>query len=238
MEAPIGPAVYIVCSDVTQNGKTLLARLYADFLGMRKSISPVIFDTDLSGNGIVNYFPNATRPIDLARIQDQIGLFDTILNAARGTGPDGPAEEPPDFVVDVAASELDRFFRIFHDIDFEAGAEEAGIYVQVSYIIRWTLKSLRIADAVRSKLTTTRFVAVRNMAIDATAFTPDPEDPLPVPEIDIELFLKKPSKRVARIVNDERFSFARFIIGRYSRLDGETEREIWDLLEDVYNQIV
>lgn len=233
----MGSIVYIVCSDVTRNGKTLLARLLADLLSLRKSAPPIIFDTDMSGDGIINYFPDFTRPINLSRIGDQVKLFDTMLNTASGYAWDASLGDPPDFIVDLNANDLDRFFHLFHDIGFEEGAVEAGLSVRVCFILRWTLKSLRIADATRSGLTTSRFITVRNMAVEAEPFTPDPDDPLPVPKIDIDLFLYDLSKELARTVRDEHFSFAQFATGKLNQFDHESEREMWQFLETVYNQM-
>ena len=220
----------IVCSDITRNGKTLLARLYADLYSLRKEGSPVIFDTDLSENGIVNYFPQATNLIDLSRIAHQVSLFDTMLAiSAKGNG--------PDFIVDVAANELKRFFfRIFNDIGFERGAFEVDLDIQICHVISWTMKSLKCAANIRDSLSTARFVAVRNMAIEALPFTPAPHEEGQVPHVDIDLFLNALSPEAFALVNDNSFSFAKFVTGNYDDMAYEIKADIWNFLEDVYNQ--
>ncbi len=215
---------------MTRNGKTLLARLYADLYSLRKENSPVIFDTDLSGNGIVNHFPGKTRLIDLSRVADQVSLFDTMLDfTAKGGG--------PDFVVDVAANELNRFFRIFSDIGFERGAFEVNLDIQICHVIAWTMKSLQTAAAIRDALSSSRFIAVRNMSIEALPFTPDPDEEAQVPHIEIDLFLNALSRETYRTIDDKQFSFARFVEGDYENLSYEIKAEIWNFLEDVHNQI-
>ncbi len=208
----------------------MLARLYSDLLSLRKENSPQIFDTDLSGNGIVNYFPKKTRIIDLSRVADQVMLFDTMLES----GVDSPS---PDFVVDVSANDLNRFFRIFSDIGFERGAFEAHLEIQICYIISWTLKSLRNAAKIRDILSGSRFTIVRNMAIEALPFTPDLEEESQVPNIEVDLFLNALSPEVFRAIDDIHFSFATFIEGGHSELEYEMRAEIWNFLEDVHNQI-
>lgn len=225
----MGCVVTIVCSDITRNGKTLLARLYADLYSLRKDNSPIIFDTDLSGNGIVNYFPDKTRTVDLSRIADQVALFDTILELGAG-------DNPPDFVVDVSANEVKRFFRIFNDIGFERGAFEAQLDVQICHIISWSVKSLQIAGQIRSALSTSKFIAVRNMAIEEQPFTPTPEEEAQLPNIDVDLFLNALSPEASKIVNDPKFSFARFISENVDSMNYEVKADIWNFLEDVYNQ--
>jgi len=197
---------------------------------LRKENSPLIFDTDLSGNGIVNYFPEKTRDIDLSKVADQVLLFDTMLE----TGSDGKSI---DYVVDVSANELNRFFRIFSDIGFERGAFEVNLDVHVCYIISWTLKSLKNAAKIRDVLVDSRFTVVRNMGIEALPFTPDPEEESQVPNLEIDLFLNALSPEVFRIINDTQFSFARFIEGGHDDLEYELRAEIWNFLEDVHNQI-
>ena len=197
---------------------------------MRKADSPLIFDTDLSGNGIINYFPEKTRTIDLSRVGDQVALFDTMLDMTKGG-------KGPDFVVDLSANELNRFFRVFSDIGFERGAFEAHLDIQICYIISWTMNSLQRADKIRKSLSISRFTAVRNMAVEALAFTPTPEEEAKVPNIEIDLFLNALSRDVLRIVNENWFSFNTFIEGGYSDIEYEKKIEIWNFLEDVYNQL-
>jgi hypothetical protein len=229
-EGIIGSVVTIVCSDITRNGKTLLARLYADMLSLRKVNSPVIFDTDQSGNGIVNYFPDKTRSVDLTRIADQVALFDTMIELTSGGN-------GPDFVVDVSANELNRFFRVFSDIGFEHGAFEVQLDVQVCHIISWTLKSLKTAANIRDSLTTGRFNVVRNMAVEALPFVPEPEEEAQVPNIEIDLFLDELPPDIFRIINEKNFSFAKIIEGGYGELPYEIRAQILNFLEDVHNQI-
>ena len=200
---------------------------------MRKENSPIIFDTDLSGNGIVNFFPDKTRAIDLSRVGDQVALFDVMLdNASRGN----QGEDCPDFIVDVAANELKRFFRIFSDIGFERGAYEAQLDVRVCHIVSWTLKSLQNAANIRDMLTTASFVGVRNMANEEIPFTPTAEEEASVPNIEIDLFLNKLNPQTWALINQPSFSFAAFISDNYDHLDYETKTDIWNFLEDVYNQ--
>ena len=208
----------------------MLARLYADLLSLRKENSPLIFDTDLSGNGIINYFPEKTHAIDLSRVADQVLLFDTMLE----TGNNGKSV---DFVVDVSANELNRFFRIFADIGFERGAFEVDLDVHVCYVISWTLKSLKNAEKIRDILVNSKFTTVRNMAIEALPFTPDPQEESQVPNLEIDLYLNALSPEVFRVVNDTQFSFASFIEGNHDDLEYEMRAEIWNFLEDVHNQI-
>jgi len=223
-----------------------LARVFADLSSLRREGNPIIFDTDITGNGIVNYFPNKTRLIDLSMVADQVTMFDTIMQlheppnpaggAKTGNGNSGSSALAPDFVVDVAASDLGRFFEMFSDIGFERGAAEARLDVRIYYLVNWSLKSLLRTEKIRSMLAASKFFAVRNMGIQAFSFTPLPHEADLVPEIDISLFLKALSPSVFGIVNEKDFSFARFASGEYTEIKTRANREIWNFLEGIYNQ--
>ncbi len=238
--------VHIFCSDTARTGKTLLARVFADMSSLRREGNPIIFDTDMSGNGIVNYFPGKTRLIDLSMVADQVVMFDTMmqLHETGNPGPGFPDRLPDigsgalgaDFVVDLAASDLGRFFEMFNDIGFERGAEEAGLDVRIYYMVNWSLKSLQRTDRIRSMLKSSEFFAVRNMGVQAFSFTPRPHEADLVPQIDISLFLKALSPSVFAIVNEKDFSFARFVSGEYTEMKTRANREIWNFLEGIYNQ--
>ncbi len=232
----MGSIVHIICSDTARNGKTLLSRVLADLSSLRREGSPVIFDTDITGNGIVNYFPANTTNIDLSRVGDQVTLFDTMMELNEPPARTREVGRPPDFVVDVAASELGRFFDLFRDIGFERGAEEAGLDVRVYYMISWTLQSLQSTERVRDLLRKSRFFAVRNMAVQAFAFTPLPHEAALVPEIDISLFLNALPPSVFGIINEKTFSFARFISGEYKDMRPSVRTQILQFLEEVHNR--
>jgi hypothetical protein len=85
-------------------------------------------------------------------------------------------------------------------------------------------------------LTTSKFFAARNMGVQAYAFTPRADETERVPEIDIRVFLNALSPRVFAIVNEEGFSFARFISGEYKSLRQVDKGEILSFLEGIYNQ--
>jgi len=238
--------VHIFCSDTARTGKTLLARVFADLSSLRREGNPIIFDTDITGNGLINYFPKKTQVIDLSMVADQVTMFDTImqlhepqnsLQRAKFVQKNaGGAGSAPDFIVDVSASDLGQFFDMFNDIGFERGAAEANLDVRIYYLLNWSLKSLQRTEQIRSMLTTSQFFAVRNMGVQAFSFTPLPHEADLVPEIDISLFLKALSPSVFSIVNENDFSFARFASGEYSEIKTRANREIWNFLEGIYNQ--
>ncbi len=236
----MGSVVHIVCSDTARTGKTLLARVFADLSSLRREDNPVIFDTDTTGNGIVTYFPKKTRMIDLSKVADQVTLFDTMMEAheKRVASGDqiGDAARVPDFVVDVATSDLTRFFDMYRDIGFEKGAEEAHLDVRIYYMISWTLKSLQRTEQIRNRVKNSRFFAVRNMAVEAFPFTPQPHEADLVPEINISLFLNALSTSVFGMINEKNFSFAQFISGEYKSLLRPEKAEIWDFLEEIHNR--
>lgn len=233
----MGASVVIICSDVTHNGKTLLARLFADLLSLRKPDSPIIFDTDGSGNGISNRYPDRARTIDLSKVGDQVALFDTMLEQVGLPIEGASVGSGPDFVIDVAASELSRFFQIFGDIGFERGAFEANLDVRIYYIIDWQVRSLMMAGSIQKALRFSRFIPVRNMYVEALPFSPTPQEEARLPDLQIGLFLHALSDQARHVVEQDRFSFADLISGSGDNLPYELKSEIWNFLEGVYDQV-
>ncbi len=228
--------VYIICSDRARVGKTLLARVFAGMLGLRRDGNPLVFDTDLSGNGIINYLAPKTTLIDLSKVSDQVALFDTMIEARDNRLQSGAFGGTSDFVVDLAASDLRRFFDLFNDIGFERGAKEAELDVRVYYLVSWTLKSLQTCQKIASTLTSSQFTAVRNMAINAFAFIPEAGKEAQVPDVDISLFISALSPAAFGVVNQHGFSFSRFISGGHKEIKLDVRQEIWRFLENIYNQ--
>jgi hypothetical protein len=112
----------IVASLHARTGKTLLARVLADYF-ILSGRRPLLFDTDVAECRLSASFPHATMVVDPAHVPDQMTLFDTLALAA-----------PEARVVDVSHQSYRKFFRVMHDIGFLAEARERGIEPVVFYI--------------------------------------------------------------------------------------------------------
>lgn len=224
-EAVIDSHIYIVCSDKARNGKTLFARLYADRLSLSGNSRLHVFDTDYPHGGIASYFPDDSDIIDLSRTQDQMQLFDTMIT-----------EPGINYVVDLQASLLARFFSIFHDIAFDEGAREAGVGVVVYFIVDRSLNSIHEAERVREQLRCSEFVLVHNEAIGNALAIPGAAEEYEDIEKDRDLLFPRLSDETLALVESPTFTFSDFIAGKSEELPVEIRRELWHFLELIYNQ--
>ena len=224
-EVAIGSHVYIVCSDQSRNGKTLFARLYADCLSLADADRLRVFDTDFPNGGLAHFFPDNSEIIDLARTGDQVRLFDTII------------EEPGyHYVIDLQASLLNRFFKIFHDIGFGEGALEAGIGTAVFFIVDKSMSSISAAENVRAQLTCSEFIMVRNDAIGTLLHLPSAAENYLRIEKNRDLILPKLSANALSFVELKGFTFSDFISGDLVQPSDAVRTELWKFLETIYNQ--
>lgn len=225
MEVVIHSHVHIVCSNESRNGKTLFARLYADCLSLGGMERLRIFDTDYPNGRLAHYFPANSEIVDLTKTGGQVRLFDTIVS-----------EPNYQYVIDLQASLLDRFFKIFSDIQFDEGAAEAGISTAVYFIVDRSMSSIHAAEAVREKLTVADFVMVTNEAIGTLLHMPSAAaDYLRIPK-DRDLVLPQLSWKASELIEEPGFTFAGFIAGESRDLPVELRVEMWNFLEKIYNQ--
>jgi hypothetical protein len=229
---PAGPGapaisahIHIICSDRPRNGKTLLARLYADWLSLRGADRLRVFDTDVPHGSIIQWFPDNTTLIDISRTIDHVKMLDEMIR-----------ETDVNYVVDLQSSLLDRFFEIFHDIAFDEGAAEAGIGVAVFFILDRSMRSIEAAKRTREKLRKAEFILVRNDAIGDILHEPKAAELyLSIPR-DRDIRIPKLSNEARDMVERLGFSFAAFLTGKAEEVPVAARFEIWNFLEAIYNQ--
>ena len=203
----------------------MFARLYADQLALSGEGSVHVFDTDHPRGGLAHYFPENSEIVDLQKTGGQVRLFDTMI------------EHPErSYVVDLQASLLTRFFRIFEDIAFDEGARQSGIGVVVFFLIDRQLQSIQAAESIREKLRCSEFVLVLNEAIGSPLHIP--EAAIEFEEMDKDRYLVLPELSEAAIEYTESpgFSFGSFIAGGAKQVPLQLRRELWNFLEAIYNQ--
>jgi hypothetical protein len=112
-----GGTIFIIASPRPQTGKTFLAELLTDFLGVDGG-RVLAFDLNPSEGALVERRPNLTRRSDLATTQDQVALFDRLIVN------DGEAK-----VVDVGHASFERFFALMEEIGFLEEAQRRSLDV-------------------------------------------------------------------------------------------------------------
>lgn len=96
--------VFIVASPRPHSGKTFLARLLTDFLGLEGG-SVRAFDLGTGVDTLEDYLPGVTLPADVSAVAGQMALFDRLILS------DTIAK-----VVDLGSGEYRRFFDVVEDI--------------------------------------------------------------------------------------------------------------------------
>ncbi|WP_136658385.1 hypothetical protein [Nitratireductor sp. XY-223] len=184
-----------------------------------------MIDTDFPHGTIKGYFPKESDIIDLSSTDGQMRLFDSIL--------DHPER---DYVIDLEAHHLERFFSIFEDIGYDKAATEAGMGVAVFFFLDRTLASIQAAVTLRGRLTSSQFVLVRNDAIGAFRAPVYGEYELVKIGMDRQIRLPALSADALDFVEDPSFNFTDFIMQRRQGLPEWLSDELWRFLETIYQQ--
>lgn len=140
----------IVASARPRAGKTLLARILAEnfILGGNR---PLIYDTEIADRELARRFPRDVLSIDLARVPDQMALFDALVSA-----------DPRPRVVDIANRSWQKFVALSVDSHFYAEARANGIEPIVFFIPTPDPDDFERALELRERLATSQFVLVEN----------------------------------------------------------------------------
>jgi hypothetical protein len=141
----------MVASLHAHSGKTLLARLLAEHF-ILKGAAPLIFDTDAVERRLAACFPHEAVVLDLARVRDQMALFDTLARPSAAHR-----------VIDVAHQAWERFFALMRDTDFVAEARAHGVQPAIFYIADRDRASREAGLLVRDRFPDCAFVAVENL---------------------------------------------------------------------------
>ncbi len=208
------PTVYITVSDENRNGKTLLARILADYL-LLDGKDPFIIDTDAPDGPLRQFFPGRTALADFATMPGRMKLFDTIL-AAPGR----------DYVVDLPARHMLDFFKAADELDVFAETKRAGFRVIVFFVVDRVAASFKTAKMIYEQKGIDLFVAVRNENVGSS--WPRDEGALTLPAL---------PRAVAVAISDRRFSLRNFVLGDIQGLDDEQKLSLNTFLYEVLGSL-
>ena len=216
--------LHIICSDRARNGKTLLARLLADWLVLTGE-APLAVDHDLPASPFAGRTAAAARRVDFTRTPERVALFDAVI-AAPGRA----------VVVDVPAPLLDRWIEEATTVGFLEAAAEQGPVPQFLHVIDRDRASLDAARRLAARVAPAMVWPVRNRAIgdcleeaDAAAVYLDlgrgGEIVLPALSADALAFVETPG-----------FTFARFMRGDLAAPSARLSFELRDFCETMFDQ--
>jgi hypothetical protein len=189
------PTIHITASDANRNGKTLLARLLADYL-LLDGRDPMLIDTDAPEGPLRAFFPGRTVLADFEKIPGRMKVFDTIL-----------ASPGRDYVVDLPQRHMMPFFTAAHELDFWQEARAQGFRIYVYFIVDRAASSLRAAQDVELLAKADLFVGVRNDHVGSSW-----------PAHLAGLHLSVLPREVAVAISDKRFSLSQFVRGDQQNL--------------------
>ena len=115
--------ITIVASPRPRVGKTLLARLVADFhLYNGRDVSA--FDLNPPEDGLTQYLPVHTTIANISEIKGQMALFDALVR-----------DDKVQKIVDVGAEGFERFFMVARDIDLDGEARRRGLAPVILFMV-------------------------------------------------------------------------------------------------------
>jgi hypothetical protein len=114
--------ITIVTSPRPRVGKTLVARLMADF-HLHNSRTITAFDINGDDTALSQFMPNHSAPADIAEIHGQMALFDRLV-----------ADDGNYKIVDLGHAAFKSFFDVAKQIDFAAEVRRRGLAVVVLFV--------------------------------------------------------------------------------------------------------
>jgi hypothetical protein len=208
------PTVYITASDQHRNGKTLLARLLADYL-MLDGRDPFMIDTDAPDGPLRGFFPGRTALADFAVMQGQMKLFDTIL-----------ASPGRDYIVDLPARHLEGFFKAVEELSFFQETAKAGFRVMLFFIVDRAAASLKAARAHEHISGVDLFVPTINQFVGS--YWPNPDGALTIPAL---------PQSISTVISNKRFSLRSFVLGDAQGLSEELRPVLSGFVFDTLNNL-
>lgn len=215
----------IICSDQPRNGKTLVARLVADYhlLCQRET---EILDLSSGPRGLTVYFPVRGRRIDLTRTADQMALLDRALST--------PSH---DCVVYVPPHQTGAFFKYLRQFDFSAAARAQDIEIVIYFVVDKASGSLSAAESIRAENAGDRFIIVWNEAFLPSVREGFATGLLNTLKKDGQLVLPKLPPNLLKPVEDPGFSFSNFVLSDEPLLPAPMADTLKEFLADIFRQL-
>src|SRR4051812_24205185 len=142
--------ITIVTSPRPRVGKTLVARLLADF-HMHNGRAVAAFDINAGDNALTQFMPDHAAPAEVADIHGQMALFDRLVND------DGSYK-----IVDLGGAAFKSFFTVARQIDFASELRRRGLAAVVLFVVTPDATSVEAYAALRRDLPQAAIIPVHN----------------------------------------------------------------------------
>jgi hypothetical protein len=231
--------LYIICSPQRCVGKTLLARLLAEFY-LIDGRPVAAFDLADEGPQLADFLPRCTTIADISDAPGQMALFDQIIADRQATK-----------IIDLSHRTFKDFFTIAEKIGFFEEARRQGIEPLILFMIDPGPKSAKAYTILRRWCSEASLLPVRNQivakGIPYCAVFPN--------ESSVSVSLEMPvlGSSLKPLVDQQTFSFAQFWrttpISLPARLDDELrawikriflqfrEIELWLICEEILSSL-
>jgi len=151
--------VFIVCSPLPHVGKTLVARLLAEYLHA-DGRQVAAFDVNPDDFALAEQLPDLTATADIGDTKGQMALFDQLIIA----------DDVPK-VIDLGYRRFDQFFAVMQEIEFEAEARRRSIAPAVLFIGEPDQRSTQAYATLRERFPGLPLVPVLNAGAEAITRT-------------------------------------------------------------------
>jgi hypothetical protein len=189
---------FIVCSLSGRVGKTMTARLLADYF-LLSGRSFAGFDTDAFEPAFATWFPQQVVVADLNTVQGRMALLDPLL-----VNDDVPK------VIDLWHRSMEGFFALLEDTQFVAEARRVSVEPVLLFMADGSLHSADVADRLMARYPDVTMVTVVN------------EGAAPFGEVGLDQLARYPASRTFRIaaldpilqrtIEVSGFSLSRFVL--------------------------
>lgn len=158
---------YIVCSPRPRVGKTVVARLATEFFRGEAGAARA-FDLNTNEPSLVDYLPALTAMADIEATRGQMALLDQLIVN------DGVPK-----VVDLSATQYERFFHVLEEIDLPQEARRQGVEPVVLFMVDQDRSSARAYATLEGRFPEVTLIPVYNEGInpllmDSEDFPPGP----------------------------------------------------------------
>jgi hypothetical protein len=231
--------LYVICSPQRSVGKTLLARLLAEFY-LIDGRPVAAFDLADEGPQLADYLPHCTTLSDIGDATGQMALFDQILADRQATK-----------IIDLSHRMFKDFFTIADKIGFFEEARRQAIEPLILFMIDPGPKSARAYTILGRWFAEASLLPVRNQLVAkgipyCTAFPNESA-------VNVSLDIPVLGSSLKTLVDQQTFSFARFWrttpVSLPVRLDDELrawikriflqfrEIELWLMCEEILSSL-
>jgi hypothetical protein len=231
--------LYVICSPQRSVGKTLLARLLAEFY-LIDGRPVAAFDLADEGPQLADFLPHCTTTADIGDAPGQMALFDRIIADRRATK-----------IIDLSHRTFKDFFTIAEKIGFFEEARRHAIEPLILFLIDPSPKSAKAYATLRRWSAEASLLPVRNQlvakGIPYCAAFPNEST------VSVSLEIPVLGASLKTLVDQQRFSFAHFWcttpIALPARLDDELrawikraflqfrEIELWLMCEEILSSL-